>query len=145
MTVAAAPTGEKRALQCCVALGGCVPVAAGLAGVWLGPKLAGPIAFPSVSLDSHFSYLSGLLLGIGLAFWSTIPSIEGRGGRFRLLTAIVFVGGLGRAVSLLRFGRPDAPMLFGLAMELLVTPALVLWQARLAGAARLAQPAAPTM
>ena len=133
---------EKRALQFCVVLGGCVPVAAGLAGVWLGPKLAGPIADPSVSLDSHFSYLSGLLLGIGLAFWSTLPGIERQSGRFRLLTVIVFVGGLSRALTLLRVGVPDAPMLFGLTMELLVTPALALWQARVA---QLARPSAPTM
>lgn len=145
MSATAAPAREKRALQFCVALGGCVPVAAGLAGVWLGPKLAGPVAIPSVSLDSHFSYLSGLLLAIGLAFWSTIPGIERRGGRFRLLTAIVFAGGLSRAVSLLRVGVPEAPMLFGLTMELLVTPALAVWQARLARGARLARQATPTM
>jgi hypothetical protein len=130
---------EKRALQFCVVLGGFVPVGAGLAGIWLGPKFAGPVGDPSVSLVSHFSYLSGLLLAIGLAFWSTLPEIERRTGRFRLLTAIVFVGGLSRAVTLLRFGAPDAPMLFGLTMELVVTPALALWQARLA------RPSAPTM
>ena len=134
-----APAWERRALQFCVVLGGCVPVGAGLAGVWLGPRFAGPVLDPSVSLDSHFSYLSGLLLAIGLAFWSTLPAIEDRGGRFRLLTAIVFVGGLARATTLLRFGLPDAPMLFGLTMELIVTPALAFWQARLARAS------APTM
>jgi hypothetical protein len=35
-------------------------------------------------------------------------------------------------VSLIAEGPPDAPMFFGLAMELAVTPALALWQARLA-------------
>ena len=32
-------SSQRRALQVCVALGGCVPVAAGLAGVLLGPHL----------------------------------------------------------------------------------------------------------
>ena len=135
---------EIRALQICVALGGCVPVAAGLAGIWLGPRLAGDVS-ASVPLDSHFAYLSGLLLGIGLAFWTTIPAIAQRGARFRLLTAIVFIGGLGRLTSLLMVGTPDAPMLFGLAMELAVTPALALWQWRVARANPLAAPASGTI
>jgi hypothetical protein len=58
-----------------------------------------------------------------------VPRIESSAGRFRLLTAIVFIGGLGRAVSLETVGLPDFGMLFGLVMELAVTPALCLWQA----------------
>lgn len=126
----------KRALQLAVALGGLVPVGAGLAGIVLGPAMIGGVALPAVSLDSHYRYLSGLLLGIGLCFWTTIPGIERKGGRFRLLTAIVVVGGLGRLTSLLTAGVPDAGMVFGLAMELAVTPLLALWQYRLAGADR---------
>ena len=69
-----APANRRRHLQIAVAQAGCVPVAAGLAGVLNGPGMAGS-ATVSASLDSHFSYLSGLLLGIGLAFWSAIPRI----------------------------------------------------------------------
>jgi len=85
----------------------------------------------SVGLDSHFSYLSGLLLAIGLGFWSLVPNLQRNGASFRLLTALVFVGGLARLSDLLTDGAPPAPMLFGLAMELLVTPTLCLLQARL--------------
>ncbi len=123
---------ERLALQVCVALGGCVPVGAGLAGVVMGPWLASGVTLVPIPLDSHFRYLSGLLLAIGVAFWSTIPGIAQAGPRFRLLSGLVFVGGLGRLVSLLTLGAPDAPMLFGLAMELLVTPALAFWHARVA-------------
>jgi hypothetical protein len=128
---------ERMCLQICVALGGCVPVGAGLAGVVMGPRLAAAIVAP-VSLDSHFRYLSGLLLAIGIAFWSTIPDLERKAPMFRLLTAIVVVGGLGRLVSLWREGPPDAPMWFGLTMELFATPALALWQSRLARGAGVA-------
>ena len=124
---------SRLGLQLLVALGGCVPVGAGLAGVALGPQMAAALAAP-VPLDSHFRYLSGLLLAIGLAYWATIPHIERQGATFRLLTALVFVGGLGRLVSLAAEGPPDAPMYFGLAMELGVTPALAFWQSRLARA-----------
>jgi hypothetical protein len=120
-----------RGLQFAVALAGMVPVAAGLAGVLLGPQMAqGPLAglAAAVSLDSHFRYLSGLLLGIGLAFWAMVPGIERHGAAFRLLTFVVFMGGLGRALGFALHGVPNGSMLFGLTMELVVTPALCWWQ-----------------
>ena len=125
---------ETRALQACVLLAAAVPVAAGLAGVVAGP---GAVDLPGLtpSQDSHARYLSGLLLGIGLAFWSTVPGIARRGARFRLLAAIVVLGGIARLVSLIATGWPSAPMLAALALELVATPLLALWQARLAARA----------
>ncbi|MDQ2804824.1 MAG: DUF4345 domain-containing protein [Pseudomonadota bacterium] len=129
------PAQRTRLLQFAVAIGGLVPVGAGLAGVLLGPRMADDMAAGlggAMSLDSHFRYLSGLLLGIGLAFWSLIPDIAARGPAFRLLTALVVTGGLGRLLGLMLAGTPSPPMLFGLAMELVVTPLLCLWQSRVA-------------
>ena len=121
---------EKRALQICVAVGASLPVGAGLWSVLFGPSIIGDNVV-SVSTDSHFRYLSGLLLAIGLGFWSTVPAIETKTARFRLLTALVVAGGLARGLSLLVVGVPSGGMLSALAMELGVTPLLCLWQARL--------------
>jgi hypothetical protein len=120
---------ERKYLQRTVAVLGLIPVGAGLAGVIIGPSLTGSV---DISADSHYRYLSGLLFAIGLCFWSTIPAIEDRSGRFRLLTFIVFIGGLGRLSGLLLIGLPSLAMLGGLGMELIVTPALCLWQGRVA-------------
>lgn len=125
------PALERRALQLAVALGGFVPVGAGLAGVLLGVGMV-PGEGGGVSLDSHLRYLSGLLLGLGLAFWAAIPRLERHGGRFRLLTLLVVIGGLGRALGYVLNGVPSGGMAFGLGMELVVTPLLCLWQARVA-------------
>jgi len=97
-----------------VLLAAAVPVAAGLSGIVLGPT---SVDLPAISpsQDSHARYLSGLLLGIGLAFWSTVPSIERQGARFRLLAAMVVLAGLG--------------------LELAVVPLLALWQSRVAARA----------
>ena len=112
-------------------VGGLVPVGAGLAGMLVGPSFVAAGNYP-LSADSHVRYLSGLLAAIGVAFWTTVPAIERRTARFRLLTALVVAGGVGRLISLLTVGVPSPPMLFGLAMELGVTPALCFWQAAVA-------------
>jgi len=121
---------EKRALQVAVAVGCLVPIGGGARGMWLGPQMAG--AAGPADLDSHFRYLSGLLLGIGLAYLTAIPRIEQHSVRFKILTAIVVAGGLGRLASLVAVGTPSLSMTAALAMELLVTPALALWQHRIA-------------
>jgi len=119
---------EKRWLQIAVAVAGLVPVSAGLAGALLGPLLLNQVG--DSALDSHFRYLSGLLLGIGLAFWTTIPNIERHGQRFALLTMIVVTGGFCRAIGMLVIGPPGPIMSLALVMEVAVTPLLYLWRER---------------
>jgi hypothetical protein len=119
----------KRTLQAAVAVAALVPVTAGILGIfapiWL--DLTG-----SPQSLTHIAYLSGLLLAIGLGFWSTIPGIETKGARFSLLTALVMLGGFARLVAALRLGIWTPGVTAPLAMELGVTPALWLWQRRLA-------------
>lgn len=133
---------ERSYLQRTVAVLALIPVAVGLGGVVLGPGMIENAAI-SVSSGSHYRYLSGMLFGVGLCFWSTIPDIEDKGGRFRLLTLIVFIGGLGRLLGLLMSGVPSLAMLGGLAMELVVTPLLCLWQARVASRCHEAESSLP--
>ena len=123
---------ERKYLQRTVAVLALVPVSAGLFGVLFGPALTGDRV--SVSADSHFRYLSGLLLGVGIVFWSTVPAIEEKTGRFRLLALLVVIGGLARLTGLLLTGIPSLYMLGGLFLELVVTPILTLWQTRIANA-----------
>ena len=122
---------ERRLLQGSVMLLSLIPISAGLAGVWLGPAMV-RIGDSNISADSHFRYLSGLLLAIGLCFWRLVPTIEREGRAARLLTLIVFIGGLARLASLTGLGLPSLPMMGGLAMELVVTPLLCFWQMRIA-------------
>lgn len=126
---------QKRLLQTVVAVAALVPVCGGAAGIILGPDMVTSVAsgpFQGGGLDSHYRYLSGLLFGIGIAFWSTVPRIEEKTARFRLLTLIVVTGGLARLWSLQQTGVPALPMLFALGMELVVTPLLCAWQGMVA-------------
>ena len=122
---------EKRALQAVVAVCSLVPIAAGAGGILLGPAFLGNPVVDSPDLDGHFRYLSGLLMGIGLAYAFAVPGIERRRKRFILLGGIVILGGLGRLVSMLKMGAPPPIMIGALAMELLVVPVITLWQIHL--------------
>ena len=124
---------ERRLLQLAVALGCVVPLFAGGAGMIEGPAmLRGVDGGAPADLDRHYRYLSGLLLAVGIAFASCIPGIERNSGRFRLLAFLVFIGGLGRLIGAVSSGLPGTGHIFGLAMELVAVPLLVLWQARVA-------------
>ncbi len=120
---------EKRLLQIVMAIACLVPILGGGAGVWKG---AGMLGGSGVDLDSHFRYLSGLLLGIGLAFAAMIPRIERRTSAVRLLSFVVVIGGLARAAEFLH-AVPSKTLIAALVMELVITPALCLWQGRVAG------------
>lgn len=118
---------ERRLLQAVVALACAVPLVAGGTGIVRGAEwlAQAPVA---TDLDSHFRYISGIFLGVGLAFASCIPGIERKGARMRMLAAFVVIGGLARAYSLAEDGPPSIGHQFGLAMELIVVPCLVAWQ-----------------
>jgi multisubunit Na+/H+ antiporter MnhG subunit len=124
---------ERQALRIAILLAGAVPMFGGAVGVLRGQRAFGPWA--GAAEDSHMRYLSGLLMAIGLIFWACIPTIERRGRIVRVLTLIVVVGGLSRLAGVLLAGDPG-PMRWTLVMELLVTPLLCLWQARVAREAR---------
>jgi uncharacterized membrane protein YfcA len=124
---------EKRTLQLCVALAGTVAVLAGAWGVFDGPHAN------TVGLTSHERYLSGLLLAIGLAFWSTLSDIEHKTGQFRLLCALVVIGGLCRLVGVATGDGLSWSIMGALLMELIVAPVLCLWQSRLGPAALVAK------
>lgn len=124
------PATERRLLQTAVALGACVPVFAGAAGMMFGPGILADGV--TVSLDSHFRYLSGILCAIGITFWRLVPYIEQRTAEVRVLGFLVILGGLARLAGALFVAAPPIGGWLALGMELLVTPLLLLWQARVA-------------
>lgn len=125
-------SNEKRALQIVVAIASLVPIAGGAEGAIFGPLLINDSGANTADLDSHFRYLSGILLGLGLAYATAVPGIHRHKRRFMLLCGIVMLGGLSRLVSLIATGTPSPVMIGALMMELLVTPIITLWQLRVA-------------
>ncbi len=125
---------SRRGLQAAVGVLACIPVTVGLMGVVQGPGEVMPGEDWPVNLDSHYRFLSGIFLGIGLAFWWCVPAIERRTATFRMLCLLIFTGGLGRGVSLVLAGPPVTEHLIGLGFELVLVPMLAWWQGRVAAA-----------
>lgn len=123
---------ERRALQLSIAVATSLPVVSGLWGITDQP--GGGWA------DNHHRYLSGLLLAIGLGYWSAVPRIETMTGRLRLLTAVVVTGGLARLTGLTLGDAPTPPIVAALAMELGAAPLLCLWQSCVIARSRPASP-----
>lgn len=129
---------ERRIFQITVLAASIVPIAAGAAGVLAGPRILHGVASASPDLESHFRYLSGLLLGIGLAFVACAADLDRRAGLYRSLSLIVILGGLGRLLGAIERGSPSGANRFAFAMELVVVPLLLIWFARIK-----AEPGAP--
>jgi len=127
---------ELRLFQLVVILAAAVPIAAGAAGILHGPAMIRGFASANADLDSHFSYLSGLLLGIGIAFVFCVIRARERALSFRILGVIVVTGGLARLFAASRLGLPGAAHQFAYVMELIVVPCLLLWHHRVLAAAR---------
>lgn len=125
---------ERRLLQSAIALGCLSPFYFGLRGILEGPAMLAGIDPGQAPPDllSHYRYLSGLFLGLGLVLLSCIPRIERHGARFRWACGAIVAGGLARAFGLVIGDAPSAAHYFALAAELGLVPVLVLWQGRVA-------------
>jgi hypothetical protein len=123
---------ERQLLQILISAGSLVPIVAGLVGLVFGPAGLGTNQAQPIDFDSHFRYLSGLLLAVGCGYLSTVPKIERHSDRFIFLTLMVVAGGSGRFFGVMERGVPSMTSLGALLLELLVAPALALWVTRVA-------------
>lgn len=127
---------SRRLLQIVTALLGLVPVITGVLTMFgvEDPLYAhsGLAAIPV--LDSNLRFFGGIWLALGLAVWSLVPAIERRGAAFRAIWGAIFLGGIGRLLSILLIGSPPLPFVGFTALEVIGAPLFVYWQYRVAKA-----------
>jgi Domain of unknown function (DUF4345) len=125
---------RKSRLQFASALLGAIPIMTGIIGMFgiNDPLYASAGLPPSALLDSNLRFFSGVWLGLGVAMYWIIPTIEKQTLLFRTLWGMIFIGGIGRLISMLMVGLPPAPFVGFTALEIAGAPLLVLWQARVA-------------
>jgi hypothetical protein len=120
----------RKLLQIVVALTGLAAVGFGLAGVLFGAAFMG--LYEDVVIDSYVRFLKGMMLAIGLVYWSAIPDIERRGERISVVTFILVGGAMARVVAVVSHGVPTMGILLSLVGGLIVVPLVWLWQRHVA-------------
>jgi Domain of unknown function (DUF4345) len=124
----------KLSLQIATGVLGAIPIVTGLIGMsGLGDPLYAAAGVPSnVLLDSNLRFFSGVWLGLGLALYWLIPRIESQTVLFRVIWGMIFLGGVGRVISMLFQGPPPMPFVGFAILEILGAPVFIAWQSRLA-------------
>ena len=125
---------ERKLLQATVAVAGFAGVVLGLTGVLFGTLYA-DLSGDAV-LDSYVRFGKGVLLAIGLVYWSCIPRVELRGDRISLVTFILALGTLSRLFSAVGHGVPTLGIVANLIAGLILVPLLWLWQRHVAQVAQ---------
>src|SRR5919106_3581304 len=125
---------NKRPLQVVTAALGLIPVVTGaVAMLGVDDPLYTSIGLPRSSLlDSNLRFFAGVWLGLGIALLWVVPSIERQGTVFRVVWGAVFLGGVGRLLSLASLGARPASFIGFTILEIVGAPAFVYWQHRLA-------------
>ena len=127
---------RKRPLQLATVLTAFIPVVTGaLTLLGLDDPLYRDMGLPrNALLDSNLRFLGGVWLALGLAAWWTVPRIERRGDVFRVVWGAVWLGGVGRALSMVLVGLPPWPFVAFTVLELVGAPLFIVWQRRVARA-----------
>jgi hypothetical protein len=125
---------SKRPLQITMAVLGAIPLITGiLTMLGLGDPLYASAQIPKYALlDSNLRFFGGLWLGIGIGMYWLIPNIEKQTALFRALWLMIFLGGIGRLLSMFFLALPPRPFIAFTLLEVAGAPLAVAWQARVA-------------
>lgn len=124
---------NKRSLQIATAILALVPTLTGALGLLgLQDPVYASLGLPAdATLDSQLRFYSGVWLGLGIAAFWLIPRIERETTLFRFLWLMIFLGGVGRLLSLVLAGMPFPPFIGFTVLEIVGAPLFVAWQSRI--------------
>jgi hypothetical protein len=125
---------SKRVLQIVTAILALVPIATGVIGMLgLSDPIYAAMGLPrNALLDSNLRFFAGFWLGLGLAMMWLVPRIETQAVLFRAIWIAIFIGGIGRLLSLFAIGPPPIPFIGFTVLEIVGAPIFVAWQASIA-------------
>ncbi|KJC62441.1 membrane protein [Bradyrhizobium sp. LTSPM299] len=128
----------RRALQITTAVLALVPIVTGvITMLGVSDPLYASAGVPALPvLDSNLRFFGGVWLGLGLSLLWLTPRIESQTVLFRVVWGAIFLGGVGRLLSILLVGSPPIPFVGFTALELIGAPLFVYWQHRVAATAR---------
>ncbi len=123
---------SKRSLQIVTAILALVPLATGAIGMLgLSDPIYATMGLPrNALLDSNLRFFAGFWLGLGLAMMWLVPRIEMQTVLFRAIWIAIFIGGIGRLLSIFLIGPPPLPFIGFTILEIVGAPLFIVWQTR---------------
>lgn len=122
---------SRRTFQAVLVLSGLFVVATGALDIVTGTALLPDSREIPVNVDSQYRFFASIWLTLGAVLLWIVPRPEQAVGPLRAVCGAVFLGGLARLLSLAVAGVPHPMFLAFIVIELVVPPALVIWQNRL--------------
>jgi hypothetical protein len=83
-------------------------------------------------MDSNLRFYGGVWFGLGLVLLWMLPRLHQEGALFFAFSLTIFIGGLGRLLSMVYAGWPPVPFIAFTVLEIIGMPLLVLWQRKFA-------------
>ncbi len=117
----------KLGLQIVLGILSLVPVAFALLGLAQGAGRYLDDTAMVAALDNQYRYNSGTYILVSFLLWYAIPKVEQHFKLLAFVSASLFIGGLGRVISMMTVGPGLPEQLAGACIEL-GSPLLLFWQ-----------------
>lgn len=124
---------HRKVLQYLIGILAAAPLLSGiigLAGIY-NPLFAGRLPI-NLILDSNLRFLNAMSIAVALSFYFIIPVIEKETFACRVICCSIFMGGIGRLISIYDLGKPPLPLLVFLTLELSSPILIMYWQQQIA-------------
>jgi hypothetical protein len=124
---------SKKTLQWVIRILATAPLLSGIIGL---AGIYNPIfnqKLPAnLILDSNLRFLNAMSIAVALSFYYITTVIEKETIGCRIICSAIFMGGIGRLVSVYDLGLPPGPFIIFLFLELISPIIIVFWQQKLA-------------
>jgi len=120
---------SRKLLQILLTILGLVPTITGtLTMMGINDPLFAQLHLPhSALLDSDLRFLGGVWLGLGITVLATVRDLEKHYPLYRILWSMIFLGGIGRVLSMLIIGMPPIPFIGFTVLEIIGAPVFLYW------------------
>lgn len=123
---------SRRGLQAALLALAAIPIVTGVMHVVLGTDSVRDSGDATASVESEFRFLAVWWMGAGLFLASLARHVERRTLELRAVCALLFLGGVARAIGIVDDGRPHSVQVALMVVEFALPLLLVVWQARVA-------------
>jgi len=124
---------SRKVLQITMGVLATAPLLSGIIGL---AGIYNPLFFENLPLnlilDSNLRFLNAMSVAVALSFYFIIPVIEKETFACRIICCTIFLGGIGRLISIYDLGFPPFPLLVFLFLELSGPILIMYWQQQLA-------------